>query len=123
MVVVGVHLAGVAVALALALNDEAEDARGDGEDARQVVVVVDGQQVAVPVRVADVELDAAEAVQTLHQLVELFELAGRLAVEAEATELGVVFALDLEDLLVACILEHCLFGACVRTCLSCDSVF
>ncbi len=57
-----VERAQVGVAFALAEYDQAEDAHGDLLHSGEVVVVVDGQEVAVFVRVVDVELDAVEAV-------------------------------------------------------------
>ena len=90
-VVVRVGLAAASrVALTLALQYETQQAHGDLEYARQVHVVVDGQQVAVLVRVEDVELDAVEAVQALDQLIELVELGHAVPVEADASKLGIV---------------------------------
>ena len=83
-------MAAIVVAFALALYDQTQYARGHVEHPLQIVVVVDGQQVAVLVRVADVELDAVEAVQTLHKLIKLVKLVQTLAVKSESTKLGVI---------------------------------
>lgn len=87
---------GGGVALAATEYDKPEHANGDLEHARQIVIVVDGQQLAVLVRVEDVEGNVDEAVQPLKQCVELVELADCVAIETEATKLGVVLALALE---------------------------
>ncbi len=86
---VGMVVEGV-VALAFALNDQAEDADGHLEHSGQVHVIVDGQQVAVFVRVANVELDAVEAVQTFEHLVKVFEFGDGVTVETEPAKLSIV---------------------------------
>lgn len=56
----------------------------------EVVVVVDWQQVAVHVGVADHHLHVGDAVDVQYELVELFELAGLDAVHREAAKLGAI---------------------------------
>lgn len=56
----------------------------------EVVVVVDGQQVAVHVGVADHHLHVGDAVDVQYELVELLELAGLDAVDREAAKLGAI---------------------------------
>lgn len=56
----------------------------------EVVVVVDGQQVAVDVSVANHHLHVGDAVNVQYELVELLELAGLDAVHREPAELGAI---------------------------------
>lgn len=56
----------------------------------EVVVVVNGQQVAVDVSVADHHLHVGDAVDVQYELVELLELAGLDAVHREPAELGAI---------------------------------
>lgn len=53
----------------------------------EVVVVVDGQQVAMDVGVADHHLHVGDAVDVQYELVKLLELSGLGAVHGEASEL------------------------------------
>lgn len=53
----------------------------------EIVVVVDGQQVAVDVGVADHHLHVGDAVNVQDELVELLEFARLDAVDREAAEL------------------------------------
>lgn len=53
----------------------------------EVVVVVDGQQVAVDVGVADHHLHVGDAVDVQDELVKLLELSGLGAVHGEPSEL------------------------------------
>lgn len=87
----------IRIAFALAEYDEAKYAHGDVQHTRQVVVVVDRQQLAVLVRVVDVKLDAAQAVQAFEQLIEIFEFARAETIKSEATKFGVVFAFYFEQ--------------------------
>lgn len=63
------------VALALALYYKSKDTGRDLQHSGQVHVVVDGQQVAIFVRIANVELDAIEAVKTFDELIKVLKLA------------------------------------------------
>jgi hypothetical protein len=88
--------------LALALHQHPQQRPGALERAPEVLVVVDGQQVAVPrVRVADEEGLRAQRVQLLELRPEGLVRDVRLApLHREASELGVKLALDLDGVAV-----------------------
>lgn len=88
--------------LALALHQHAQQRPCALERASEVLVVVDGQQVAVPrVRVADEEGLNAHRVQLLELRPEGLVRDVRLApLHRKATELGVELAFDLDGVAV-----------------------
>ena len=72
------------------LQNDAQQRPGALERLGEVVVVVDGQQVAVAgVRVADGERDVLQEVKPLHQLVQLVEPPHLVPLYTVAPELGV----------------------------------
>lgn len=71
----------------LSLDEDPEQRVGRRHRFAEVVVVVDGQQVAVDVGVADHHLHVGDAVDVQDELVELLELSGLGAVHGEPSEL------------------------------------
>jgi hypothetical protein len=79
------------IAFALSLYNYAQDA--NIEDIQHVIVVavvVDWQQFAITIRVADHELYVDQAMQTFQKLVKLIELGQRILVEAKPSEFRIV---------------------------------
>lgn len=74
----------------LSLYEDPEQRMGGRHGLAEVVVVVDGQQVAVDVGVADHHLHVGDAVDVQYELVELLELARLDAVHREPAELGAI---------------------------------
>lgn len=62
-----------------------------------VIIIVDGQQVAVDVRVSQQHVGAGDAVEVLEEAVELLEAAGAVPPQGEAPVLG----LELEERVTA----------------------
>ena len=71
-----------------ALQEEAEHGAGHGDGPVVVVIVVDGQQVALQVGVAHQQLHVGDAVHVLQQPVELIVAARLGAVQGEPAELS-----------------------------------
>lgn len=71
----------------MSLYEDPEQRVCRGDRLAEVVVVVDGQQVAVHVSVADHHLHVGDAVDVHDELVELLELAGLLPVHREPAKL------------------------------------
>lgn len=65
-----------------------------GDGLAEVVIIVDGQQVAVHIGVADGHLGVGDVVGVQHQLVEVFKLPRLLTVQGEPSELSSKLALD-----------------------------
>lgn len=74
----------------LSLDEDPQQRVSRRHGLAEVVVVVDGQQVAVHVGVADHHLHVGDAVDVQYELVELLELAGLDAVHREAAKLGAI---------------------------------
>lgn len=90
----------IGIALSATEYNKPENTKRDLKHTRQVIIVINGQQLAIAVRIVDIERDAGQAVQPLEQRVELVELGYGEAVEPEATEFSVVFALTLEHVVL-----------------------
>ena len=70
------------------LDEDPEQGVCAGDRLAEVVIVVDGQQVAVHVRVADGHLGVGDVMGVHNQLVEVFELSRLLTVQGEPSELS-----------------------------------
>lgn len=75
--------------LTLLLDDDPEEGVGRGQGFVVVVVVVDGQEVAVDVGVAQEHVHPRDLVHCLQQLVEVLEAAGAGALHGKAAKLSV----------------------------------